>query len=811
MSRRIIVSLIFILALTFMISCSGGDGNIVTPDPANRENVAVESTGGTLCTGLWQVVIDTNTGTGDIVRLRSADKIINVLGFMEPPPLSLMDLDWANLVIADPVIEVGVILTHPIAGDAVFTGFDVRGICFGPAVNNADGLTVVTSPEYFSGVPFGYQDGLLGAPDSVGNYSGLAGYKYFCDGLGATEDLAEFMSDTGNVADRGSYGAGNTNQRDYILDWTNSDQAFFVFNYAIYANYDWPVGAPPINLDSFEITTANSAEAFACKVTELSNSLYFAGSGGGGAISLQVEVWDWQGDISDVTVESMDPGIITQTGYDVALGAFPSGASYGYEFYAVPASPTEVGELDILITAVDSKNFGECWFMDLLDPGHALYAERIYNSFIHTTNVIDCPPAVVTAIDPEDGWEGEDIEATITGEFIDGTSLAVKLTMSGETDIVADYVFFVSSTTITCDIDLTGAAVGDWTVVVTNGCGVDGELVDGFNVKGCPTTTLPSVRTYWGGSTTGTIYAYMGVTVTRGTNNYLIGYAYPYGTDGLRAIDLDDSWTGSNFHYGAACPSSYSILYNGGMVVDDDDRVYYLVNTNTSGNGRYTVYYMDWDQTTETFSSYTAMPAVTAGTNQYCNNLALDDDNNPIVFSGYSSSTKYVHHWDPGTSTWTGILLNNAQFVSNTYYNNIKSFGWNEDSGTYVFCYYNYVFSPVFKYQAYLLCMDDTGQEVWSDDDIFSFNTYPYFQGGMWIDYQDSQCRILCFGTGGNNIVPWYRCNAIGGDVTTGDWNMGSYYPSYYGGNVGWSNEKERLYMPQQTASTIYLTMPSDW
>jgi hypothetical protein len=246
-----------------------------------------------MCFGLWQISIDPATGTGDIVQLRSADKIINVLGFMEPPPLTLMDLDWPNLVIADPVIEVGVILTHPIAGDDVFTGFDVRGVCFGPRVANADGLTIIPGPDYFTGVPFGWQDGLLGAPDSVGSYEGLAGYKYFCDDLGATEDLVAFMSDTGNLDNRGSYGAGNTNQRDYILDWTGVTQPFFVFNYAIYANYDWPTGDPPIGLDNFDLTTANSAEAFACGVTEVANSLYYAGSGGG-AISLQLEVWDWQ-------------------------------------------------------------------------------------------------------------------------------------------------------------------------------------------------------------------------------------------------------------------------------------------------------------------------------------------------------------------------------------------------------------------------------------------------------------------------------------------------------------------------------------
>ena len=745
MSRRIIVSLLFILALTFMISCSGGDGNIITPEPVTRDNVAAEATGGTLNLGLWQVVIDTKTGTGDIVQLRSADKIINVLGFMEPPPLTLMDLDWANLVIDDPIIEVGVILTHPLSGDDVFTGFDVRGVCFGPDVTNADGLTVVTSPEYFKGVPFGYQDGLLGAPDSIANYGGLAGYKYFCDGLNATEDLADFFTDTGNVDDRGSYGSGQTNQRDYILDWTDSDESFFIFNYSIYANYDWPVGGT--DLDDFDIETANSAESFACKVTELANSLYFAtGFGGGGTISLQIEAWDWQGDISQVTIESVEGGIIAQTPYDVALGVFPSGASYGYEFYAVPGTPTETGDLDILITVTDTKTFGECWFLDLLPTSNSMYDEKLYNCFLYTTTVIECPPATVTSIDPDGGWGGQSIDdAVIDGAFIDGTSLAVKLTMTGETDIVADDVTFVDSATITCDLDLTGAAVGDWTVVVTNGCGVDGELVDGFEVQSCGSLTCPS-----GAPTTmiGTprLYYFPPQPVMDANTRIIVAYrSYAWCTI---------NWTGTSMYDVTYNSPSYSMYET---AITTDDRVYYR----DSGSSN-RIYYCQYGPP---FTNMRTTWGTTLPASRYVHRLSIDEDDNPIVLARYSLNAE-VYHWN-GTDWGSAITIPGAGFGNN--YSYIQDFDYDPSTG-YYYIVERYNTAGVHAY-------DSTGTLVWENDPLWTQVTGTYWEPGIFIDKQDPECRMILMAgrNTSNQTTYWARFNPVGGQKTTGTTYGGTY------------------------------------
>ncbi len=468
MTRSIILSLVLTLFLLFAISCSGNGGNVITPAPAHE--TLVNSTGGTVCQGLWQFTVSKD-GSVDITQLRNADKIINVIGFMEPPALSLMNLDWDALDIDfdNGTIDVGVILTHPIPGDDVFTGFDVRGVCFGPRVSNADGLTIVPSPEFFSGVPFGYQDGLLGAPDSYANYEGLAGYKYYCDGLGPDDDMAEFFIDTDNLANRGSYGAGATNQRNYHLEWNSVDLDFLVFNYAIYANYNWPVGDAPIDLEDFDITTANSAEAFCASFTVLDGGFYYADGSGGGEISLQVEIWDWQGDITDVTLESPALGI-TETAYSSYVGAGGTAYSNIWEFDNIAGYPTSNGEVDLIVRAYDVTTFGAAWFLDLLPTDNVMYDEQLFNAFTLPVIVTECPAPTCESTDPPGGTGVlDDVTFYCTG-LVEGSSLAIKLT-DGVTDYVGTDVQFVSATEMTADFDLTGAATGSLDIEITNGCG----------------------------------------------------------------------------------------------------------------------------------------------------------------------------------------------------------------------------------------------------------------------------------------------------------------------------------------------------
>jgi hypothetical protein len=88
---------------------------------------------------------------------------------------------------------------------------------------------------------------------------------------------------------------------------------------------------------------------------------------------------------------------------------------------------------------------------------------------------------VVTNISPDTGLNNTIVHATITGSsFVNGAT--VKLTRSGQIDILATSVNVASATTITGDLDLTGADLGSWSVVVTNPDTSFDELTDGFTV-----------------------------------------------------------------------------------------------------------------------------------------------------------------------------------------------------------------------------------------------------------------------------------------------------------------------------------------
>ena len=65
--------------------------------------------------------------------------------------------------------------------------------------------------------------------------------------------------------------------------------------------------------------------------------------------------------------------------------------------------------------------------------------------------------------------------------FLSGAS--VRLSRTGQADIQATNVNVVSGSRITCDLDLTGAALGNWDVVVTNPDSQQATLAGGFRVE----------------------------------------------------------------------------------------------------------------------------------------------------------------------------------------------------------------------------------------------------------------------------------------------------------------------------------------
>jgi len=103
----------------------------------------------------------------------------------------------------------------------------------------------------------------------------------------------------------------------------------------------------------------------------------------------------------------------------------------------------------------------------------------------------------VTSIAPNNGTNSGTVHITNLAGSNFQAGATVKLTRSGQSDINATNVVVVSSSQITCDFDLTGAAAGQWNVVVTNPDSQSGTLPNGFTVSFSGKTWNGSISSDW--------------------------------------------------------------------------------------------------------------------------------------------------------------------------------------------------------------------------------------------------------------------------------------------------------------------------
>ena len=449
------------------LHCASGEGAPSLPAmvPGTPSAATPTSAGDNYLWGVWQISIEKATGEVAVTRLRQCDLALNVTGFLEPPALKNLSIDFNTLIIDSPnnYIGVDVMLTHPLkTPDAVFTGFDVRGVVFGPEVRNADGWTAMMNPEDFSGVPFGYVNGLLGAPYSYAHYQGdWFGYKYFCDGLGLVDNVTLFFSNETNLEKRGIFKEGQINRRHYDLYFGGDYTAFLVFNYAVVASYNWPTGSPPYDMADFDISTSNVAEPFCGNIINVKNNLARDPLGKVcGYFSADIEVWDWQG-LGQVEVSAKsdilaplpaqniyDPGSTSKSGI--------------FHFSKIPAAgyANINGDYIWFVCTDASQTFGSSWFMGLLDISHPRYNQPVFTTYglrvIPPDNTTPIAAATADKLFPAQGDEvtfdasnSYDAQSELDdlkfdwdldgdGEFDDDTGLVVKYIYNTEGNFNVD-------------------------------------------------------------------------------------------------------------------------------------------------------------------------------------------------------------------------------------------------------------------------------------------------------------------------------------------------------------------------------------
>jgi hypothetical protein len=324
MKRLITLAVFIMLFLTW--GCSSGGGNAIAPvAPVETERpVTGQGNSSHVTWGLYQFIADPVAQTLEATPLRAGNMHLNVLPFVEPPPLVFLTLE--TLEFNGNIIETDIGLRHPFLGLTEFTGFDVCGILISNGtvtgfqdsslvhagapddtyLMNPDGYSPWWNPLNFPNNPlasiFSYIDGLLGAPDDIANYnSTLCGYKYFADDLAPDDDLDMLTSEN-----RGVFSPGQKNVRHYTIHIGDEG---LVFNYAIDANWEFPNTNPPWEAPGSFAETANRPEAYRISVQEVENGLYYIDENTkGGTSTLNVIAYDWQGPdtIESVMIEGGD-------------------------------------------------------------------------------------------------------------------------------------------------------------------------------------------------------------------------------------------------------------------------------------------------------------------------------------------------------------------------------------------------------------------------------------------------------------------------------------------------------------------------
>lgn len=125
------------------------------------------------------------------------------------------------------------------------------------------------------------------------------------------------------------------------------------------------------------------------------------------------------------------------------------------------------------LTTGDGTKYVYVLFRDAAGHQSSQYSDSI---------ILNTIPPTVTSITPSTGPNvGITSITDLAGTgFVSGAT--VKLQRTGQTDVTAANVSVVSSTAITCSLDLTGAGIGLWDVVVTNPSDLSGTLVNGFGI-----------------------------------------------------------------------------------------------------------------------------------------------------------------------------------------------------------------------------------------------------------------------------------------------------------------------------------------
>ena len=338
------------------MGCSGGNAPTApgtTPELAGAGAPQVQ----THLWGYWDLYFDFENKTVEAVPNHSAEFAANVVSFLN----SQGGLAFViNGTPADPGgkfvdVDIDVKLTHPLSGLTMYNGYDVRGIFLGdgtktskydtklkyaksdseqfmlddPAHDDgggADGYTRWWNPKEFTSPGLlGYLKGNAATP-GYSPTATLNPYKYFADGLGADEDVWDFLNTTDK---HGVFMSGKTNTRNYYIRFPQPTPGV-KYGYAVVAT--WKGEAPGDH-------PANATEAVGIDVV-IDPDLYFVDSGNkGGDFDADISVFDWGTDTYQLHIDTeLSASVYNATPDDM----IPIGGTDTYSTYHIEFTPNYI-------------------------------------------------------------------------------------------------------------------------------------------------------------------------------------------------------------------------------------------------------------------------------------------------------------------------------------------------------------------------------------------------------------------------------------------------------------------------------------